>query len=241
MKRRITRVRRDVAGAARYNDAIWTNELVVVVVTRIVHETIAIPFLARFLVEIRIRKKPKTEHTRRLPVDGVIDARRFWLNLFVEPQTEFIRLACRAESRLVHQAEHFKTFAARKFAAIKHLQKIHQAVTVLGRVIPKMLVASAPEVPGIAAHDFLRRKIDAAVHRLEDVGSDLRKIGGVFSCRFCFVDRLAFFAAGKREHGAQTDAGSDSTEAEKMGPRWQHCLHRVSIDKPREKLVARKF
>jgi hypothetical protein len=49
-------------------------------------------------------------------------------------------------------------------------------------VIPKMLVASAPEVPGIAAHDFLRRKINAAIHRLENVGSDLRKIGRAFSC-----------------------------------------------------------
>ena len=62
-KRRITRVRRDVAGAARYADPIVTDELVVVVVAGIVHETIAISFVALFLVKLRIWKKPKTEHT----------------------------------------------------------------------------------------------------------------------------------------------------------------------------------
>src|SRR6476469_1803696 len=150
-----------MAGATRYPDAIRTDEFVVVVVSGIVHETIAIPFLARFLVEIRIRKESKTEHTRRLPVDCSIDACRFGLRLFVEPQAEFILLARRAESRFVHQPEHLEAFAARKFAVIEHLEQIHQTKTVLRDVIPKMLVASAPEVPGIAAHDFLRRKINA--------------------------------------------------------------------------------
>src|SRR5882672_10479154 len=230
-----------MTGATRYADATRADEFLVAVVSGILNETIAIPFLARCLVEIRIRKKPKTEHTRRLSVDGSIDACRFWLRLFVEPQAKFVRLARRAESRLVHQAEHFETFAARKFAVIEHLQQIHQTKTVLRGVIPKMLVASAPEVPGIAAHDFLRRKINAAIHRLENVGSDLRKIGRPFSSRFSFVDRLVFFAAGKHKQSANTEAGSDSTEAEKMAPRWQHCLHRVSIDTLRAKRVARKF
>ena len=142
-------------------------------------------------------RKPSTPEG--FPVDCSIDACRFGLRLFVEQQAKFVRLARRAESRLVHEAEHFETFAARKFAVIEHLQQIHQTKTVLRGVIPKMLVASAPEVPGIAAHDFLRRKINAAIHRLENVGSDLRKIGRAFSCRFSFVDGLVFFAAGKHE------------------------------------------
>ena len=145
-----------MAGATRYTDPIRTDELIVVVVSGIVHETIAIPFLARFLVEIRIRKKPKTEHTRRLAVHGLIDACGFRLHLFVEPQTEFVWFARCAESRFVHQAEHVEAFAARKFAVIEHLQQIHQAETVLRGVIPKMLIASAPEIPGIPAHDFFR-------------------------------------------------------------------------------------
>src|SRR6476646_11625361 len=103
-----------MTGAARYPDAIRTDEFVIVVVSGIVHETIAIPFLARFLVEIRIRKESKTEHTRRLSVDCSIDACRFGLRLLVQPQAEFIRLTRRAESRLVHQAEHFEAFAALK-------------------------------------------------------------------------------------------------------------------------------
>src|SRR4029077_15781491 len=166
-----------MAGATRYPDAIRTDELVVVVVSGIVHETIAIPFLARFVVEIRIRKEPKTAHTRRLPVNCSTDACRFGPRLFVEPQPEFVRLARRTESRLVHQTEHFETFAARKFAVIEHLEQIHQTETVLCRVIPKMLVASAPEVPGIAPHDFLRRKINAAIHRLVKVCSGFWKNG----------------------------------------------------------------
>src|SRR5262245_55320127 len=165
-----------MAGATRYTDAIWTDEFVVVVVTRIVHETIAIPFLARFLVEIRIRKKPKTEHTRRLAVHGLIDASRFRLHLFIEPQTEFVWFARCAESRLVHEAEHVEAFAARKFAVIEHLQQVHETKTVLRGVIPKKLVAAAPEVPGIAAHDFFPRKINAAIHRLENICGDLREI-----------------------------------------------------------------
>src|SRR6058998_1925749 len=93
-----------------------------------------------------------------------------------------------------------------------------------------MLVASAPEVPCVAPHDFLRRKVNAPVHRLENVRSDLRKICRAFSCGFSFVDRLVFFAAGKHEHAVHTNAKSDSSETEKMAPRWQHCLHRVIID-----------
>src|SRR6476469_9141339 len=230
-----------MAGATRYPYAIRTDEFVIVVVSGIVHETIAVPFLARFLVEIRIRKESKTEHTRRLSVDCSIDAWRFGLRLFVEPQAEFILLACRAESRLVHQAEHFETFAARKFAVVEHLQQIHQTETVLRDVIPKMLVASAPEVPRVAAHDFLRRKINAPIHRLENVCSDLRKVGRAFSCCFSFVDRLVLFAARKHEQSARTNARSDSTETDKMAPRWQYCLHRVIIDTSLVNRVARKF
>src|SRR6266567_3802978 len=102
-------------------------------------------------------------------------------------------------SSSTHKPNSSGLLAARNFAVIEHLQKIHQTITVLSGVIPKVLVASTPEVPGIAAHDFLRRKINAAIHRLENVGSDLRKICRAFSRRFSFVDRLVFFAAGKRE------------------------------------------
>ena len=230
-----------MAGATRYADAIRSDDLIVIVISGIVHETIAIPFLARLLVEIRIRKKPKTKYPRRLPVNCLIDACRFRLRFFVEPQAKFIRLARCAESRLVHQAEHFETFAARKFAIIEHLQQIHQTETVLRDVIPKMLVTSAPEVPRVAAHDFLRRKINAAIHRLENVCSDLREICRAFSRRFSFVDRLVFFAAGKHEQGAHTDARSDSTETEKMATRFQQCLHRGTIDTSLVNGVARKF
>ena len=72
-----------------------------------------------------------------------------------------------------------------------------------------MLIAGAPEVPGIATHDFLGRKIDAAIHRFENVRGDLRKIGSGFSSRFRFVDWLVFSATGEREAQAGYKAGSD--------------------------------
>src|SRR6476620_12690897 len=104
-----------------------------------------------------------------------------------------------------------------------------------------MLIASAPEVPRVAAHNFLRRKINAPIHRLENVCSDLRKIGRAFSCRFSFVEGLVFFAAGKHEQSAHTDARSDSTETEKMVTHFQQCLHRAIIDTSLVNRVARKF
>src|SRR5262245_4650946 len=104
-----------------------------------------------------------------------------------------------------------------------------------------MLVASAPEVPGVATHDFLRRKTNPAIHRFENVGSDLRKIGRAFSRGFGFVDRLVLLAADKRKQNANTDARSDSSETEKMTHRFQQYLHRAIIDTVLVNRVARKF
>jgi hypothetical protein len=97
------------------------------------------------------------------------------------------------KSGLVHQAENFETFAARKLAVIEHLQQIHQAETVLRGVIPKMLVASAPEVPCIAL------PMISSGERLTPPSIGLKtsaviwgKSAVLFSCRFSFVDRLVF-------------------------------------------------
>jgi hypothetical protein len=97
-------------------------------------------------------------------------------------------------------------------------------------LIPKMLVTCAPEVPGIATHDFLRRKINAAIHRFENVRGDLRKIGSGFSSRFRFVGWLVFFAAGKcqGQAGANTDSGPGETE--KIALSLEERLHRAIID-----------
>jgi hypothetical protein len=121
-----------------------------------------------------------------------------------------------AKARFVHDALSFETLAARKFAVIEHPQKIHQPETVLCGLIPKVLVTTAPQVPGIAAHDFRLRKINAAVHRLENVISDLRKISGCFPGRFRFVNWLVFPAAGKTEQCACNHAVSDSGETAKI-------------------------
>jgi hypothetical protein len=95
--------------------------------------------------------------------------------------TNRIRRACRLAGIPARSpGRELETFAARKLAVIEHLQQIHQPEIVLRGVIPKMLVASAPEIPCIAAHDFLRRKINASVHRLENVCSHLGKSAVLF-------------------------------------------------------------
>ena len=93
-----------------------------------------------------------------------------------------------------------------------------------------MLIACAPEVPSIATHDLLRRKINAAIHRFENVRGDLRKIGSGLSSRFRFVDWLVFFATGKR-HGQKGDkADSGRGETAKIAFGLEERLHRAIID-----------
>src|SRR5213078_4970790 len=172
------RIWRDVAGAASHSNSIRTDELIVVVIARVVYETIAIPFLAHFVIELRIRKQSETEHAGGFAVNFLIDTGRLGLDLFIEPQTKFIRLSCRAKTGLVREPQSFEPLAAYILAVIEHFQKIHQAVTVLSGPIPKMLITAAPKVPGVPAHDFFGRQVNAAVHGLEDVRCELWEIRG---------------------------------------------------------------
>src|SRR5206468_12728050 len=103
-------------------------------------------------------------------------------------------------------------------------------ITVLCDMIPKVLVATAPEIPSVAPHDLLGRKIDAAIQRFEDVDRDLRKVGGRFSGGFRFVDRFGLPAASKTEQCAADEAGSDSRETERIVPGWRECRDRDSVD-----------
>ena len=118
---RIIWIGRNVTCATGDTDAIRTNQLVVVVISRIVHETIAVPFFACLVVEVRIWKKPETEYPGWFAVNSLIDARRLPFYLVIEPQAKFIRLGRGAKPRLVHQAQGLETLGARKFAAIQHL------------------------------------------------------------------------------------------------------------------------
>jgi hypothetical protein len=88
-----------------------------------------------------------------------------------------------------------------------------------------MLVARAPEIPGIATHDLFRREINAAIHRFENVGSDLRKICSGFSSRFRFVNWLVLSATREREE----QAGADPDETEKIALGLEESLHRTVI------------
>ena len=104
-----------------------------------------------------------------------------------------------------------------------------------------MLIACAPKVPGIATHDFLRRQINAAIHRFENVRGNLRKIGSRFSSRFRFVGWLVFFAAGKGQGQAGAKADPGRGETEKIAFGLEERLHRAIIDISRANPEARQF
>ena len=118
---RVIWVRRDVTGAAGNADAIRTNKFVIVVIGRIVHETIAVPFLACFVVEIWIREQAVAEHTRGLAINLLVNPGSLGLRLLIEPQAIFIRFACSAKPRFVHHAQSFEPLTARIFPVIEHL------------------------------------------------------------------------------------------------------------------------
>jgi len=83
--------------------------------------------------------------------------------------------------------------------------------------------------------------MNAAVHRLENVGSDLRKIGSAFSGRFRLVNWLVFSAAREREQHTRDEIAADSSEAERLASGWEEYLHRPLIHICLVNLVARKI
>src|SRR5437762_1776701 len=95
-----------VPGRARvppgnYSDAVWPDEFVIVVISWISREPVAVPFLARVLVELRIWKKPEAENARWFAVNFFVDAGRLGRDLLVQPETEFrIGLGRGTEARL---------------------------------------------------------------------------------------------------------------------------------------------
>jgi hypothetical protein len=70
---------------------------------------------------------------------------------------------------------------------------------------------------------------------------DPRKIRSRSTGPVCFVGRLAFFAAAKREKRGCKKPTSDSREKEKIVSAWQQRLHRGIIDTLLVNRVARKF
>jgi hypothetical protein len=89
---RIDRIGRDVARTTRNTYPIRADELVVVVVFRVVHKALAVPFLASGFVEIRIRKEAEPKDACGLSIDLLVDALWLRLGLFIEPETVFVSL-----------------------------------------------------------------------------------------------------------------------------------------------------
>ncbi len=212
-----------MTGAAGDTDAVRPNERVVAVVVRVADEACAVPLLAGFIVKLWIGKEAEPEDAGWLAVNFVVDAGWLWFNLLVEPEAVFIRLGRGAETGFVDQTERLEALAARILAVVEHLEQIHQPEAVLGDMIPEMLVAAAPEIPSVAAHNLVRRELDAAIHRLEDVGRDLREIVRREPGKFGFVFGRRFAAARGEEKKEGQGARSERREAESRRP--TACQH----------------
>ncbi len=74
-----------MAGAACNADAIWPDELVVIVIARVFVETFAVPFFARLVGEFWIWKKPKAKDAGRFAVNAFVNTCRFRFDLLVQP------------------------------------------------------------------------------------------------------------------------------------------------------------
>src|SRR5205814_7641582 len=165
-----------------------------VVISWIGRESVAVPFLARVVVELRIGKKPKAENARWFAINLFVDPGRFRCDLLVQPETEVrIGFGGGAEAGLVDETEGLETLAALVSAVIKHLEQVEQPVAVLRNMIPENFGAAAPNVPGIASHDFVLRELNAAIHRLEDIRGDLREVRRGFASELRLVLDQCFF------------------------------------------------
>src|SRR5262249_28532106 len=127
VRRRPDGVRAHVAECARHADSVWTDEILVGVVRRVVVETVGVPTLSRALVEIRVWEEPKPDDAGRLAVVGadghglspradrdpriVLRARERILGALsianIEPEPEAIRIrpGRLAETWFVHESQ----------------------------------------------------------------------------------------------------------------------------------------
>src|SRR2546428_5203326 len=186
-----------MAGAATYSDFVGSDDRWVIVVVRIIIESLGVPFFLRLIVEIWIRKQSKTHDPRRVAIDFGINPLRFWSHPPVQIETVSvfcILIAGLPETRLIDKAQVGMSRAA--LARIQHLQKIDQSIAFPRDPVPEVLVAARPEIPRVAPHNFFRRKLDAAIHRFENIGGNLWKIGGRLASRLRFIYRLVFVATG---------------------------------------------
>ena len=85
ISRRICWKRRDMTGATGNTHAVRTHQFVVIVILRIVDEAIAVPFLARLFVELRIGEEPESKNAGWFAINLFVDPRWFRFGLFVQP------------------------------------------------------------------------------------------------------------------------------------------------------------
>ena len=107
-------------------------------------------------------------------------------------------------ARLVDQPEFFESLVA--IARVERLEQVEEPEFLACDPVPKLLISGAPKIPGVAAFDFVLLEHNSAIHVLENVDRQLRKIGRRFAIVRCFVfrDRLFFVAArDEKEHQRQ--------------------------------------
>src|SRR6266516_1517957 len=210
-----------MAGSATYSNFVGSNNRRVIVVVGIIIESFGVPFFLRLIVEIGIRKQPETQDACRVAIDLGINPLRFWSHPLIQIETVSvfcILIAGLPETRLIDKAQVGVSRAA--LARIQHLQKIDQSIAFPRDPVPEVLVAARPQIPRVTAHDFLRRKLDAVIHSLENIGSNLGEVRRRFTRSLCVIDRLIFFAAAQEQAENQRAAtGCSDAEMFHWSPR----------------------
>ena len=136
----------------RNANAIWPNRAYCCYNKSGPHETFAVPFLSRLSVEVRVWEQAVSENAGRFAVNFFIDSGWLRLWLLIEPQSKFVRLGRSARARArSRQAQNLETLAAWILTVIEHLQRSINPKLSWAALIPEMLIASAPKIPGVAS------------------------------------------------------------------------------------------
>ena len=165
-----------MAGAAGNANLVRPHQLGIGRIIRIVVIAFGIPVIHRVAGKIGIFKKAEAHDAGGMAINFRVYARRFApaCHRLVNPQTILIRFGRRPETRLIDEAHGHKPVWA--IARINRLEQVNQPVAFARHAFPELFVAGAPEVPRVAALDFIRGEFDAAVHRLENVRGQFGKI-----------------------------------------------------------------
>src|ERR1035437_3624744 len=195
--RRLAGIKRNVAGAAGDADTVGADQVAAYGVILVCVIAVAIPFLGRRALEIRVLKQTEPHDPGGVTIDFRIDGGRLGLDRLIDPEAMLVGLGSLFVARFVNEPELLEPVAA--LAGVNRLEQINQTEAFPRHPLPELLIAPAPEVPDITALDLLRAEHDPAIHRLENIGCQFGEI-----CRRAATgvigQRIIALAAEARQH-----------------------------------------